>query len=189
MMLQFGIAGLLTAATVIVNERKTRSLQRLLTTSTSRAQILLGHFLAIFTLILGQFIILVLFGQLALGVQYMRLPLATLLLTVCAAACISGLGLLIGVFAKSEEQAIIFSLIPMVVLAGLGGAWVPLEVTGATFRAVGHVSPVAWAIDGYKSIVLRGLGMDSILVPAAALFGYAVIFVILAAWKFRKVSE
>ena len=49
MMMQFAIAGLLTAATVIVNERKTRSLQRLLTTATSRFQILFGHYLAIFT--------------------------------------------------------------------------------------------------------------------------------------------
>ncbi len=65
MMLQFAIAGLLTAATVIVNERKTRSLQRLLTTATSRVQILLGHYLAIFTLIFGQFLLLIVFGQLS----------------------------------------------------------------------------------------------------------------------------
>jgi ABC-2 type transport system permease protein len=188
MMLQFAIASLLTAATVIVNERKTRSLQRLLTTATSRFQILCGHYLAIFAMIFIQFLILILFGQ-VLGVDYLRLPLATLLVAMVSAVCIAALGLLIGVMAKSEEQAIIFSLIPMFVLSGLGGAWVPLEFTGSTFQAIGHVSPVAWAMDGFKDIVARGLGFNAILLPAAALLGYAVLFFGLALWRFRRVSE
>ena len=188
MMIQFAIAGLLTAASVIVNERKTRSLQRLLTTSTSRFQILLGHYLAIFTIIFVQFLLLMLFGQL-LHVDYLRVPLATLLVAVVTAVCIAALGLLIGVLAKSEEQAIVFSLIPMFVLSGLGGAWVPLEYTGAAFQAIGHVSPVAWAMDGFKNITARGLGFSSVLLPAAALFGYALLFFGLALWRFRRVSE
>jgi ABC-2 type transport system permease protein len=188
MMIQFAIAGLLTAASVIVNERKTRALQRLLTTSTSRFQILLGHYLAIFTLIFVQFLLLMLFGQL-LHVDYLRLPLATLLVAFVTAICIAALGLLIGVLAKSEEQAIVFSLIPMFVLSGLGGAWVPLEYTGATFQAIGHVSPVAWALDGFKNITARGLGFSSVVVPAAALFGYALLFFALAFWRFQRVSE
>ena len=189
MMLQFAIAGLIGAATVIVNERKTRSLQRLLTTATSRVHILLGHYLAIFTLIFGQFVLLITFGQLFLHVDYLRIPLATLLVAVAAAACISAMGLLIGVFAKSEEQTVIFVMIPMFVLSGLGGAWMPLEFTGAAFQSIGHVSPVAWAMDGFKNIVARGLGFSSVLVPAAALLGYAVLFFILAAWRFRTSEE
>jgi ABC-2 type transport system permease protein len=188
MMLQFAIASLLTAATVIVTERKTRSLQRLLTTSTSRLQILLGHYLAIFAVIFVQFLLLMLFGQF-LHVNYLRLPLATLLVAVVTAVCIAALGLLIGVMAKSEEQAIIFSLVPMFVLSGLGGAWVPLEYTGAAFQAIGHVSPVAWAMDGFKNITARGLGFNSVLLPAAALIGYAILFFGLAMWRFRRVSE
>ena len=188
MMIQFAIAGLLTAATVIVNERKTRALQRLLTTSTSRFQILMGHYLAIFSLIFVQFLLLMLFGQF-LHVNYLRLPLATLLVALITAICIAALGLLIGVLAKSEEQAIVFSLIPMFVLSGLGGAWVPLEYTGAAFQAIGHISPVAWAMDGFKNITARGLGFSSVLLPVAAVFGYAIVFFALALWRFQRVSE
>ncbi len=188
MMIQFAIASLLTCATVIVNERKTRSLQRLLTTATSRFQILFGHYLAIFTLIFIQFLILILFGQ-VLHVDYLRLPGATLLVAGVTAVCIAALGLLIGVIAKSEEQAVIFSLIPMFILSGLGGAWVPLEYTGSSFQTIGHISPVAWAMDGFKNIVARGLGFNSVLLPAAALLGYALLFFGLALWRFWRVSE
>lgn len=189
MMLQFAIAGLLTAAQVIVSERKTRTLQRLLTTATSRVHIVLGHYLAIFLMIFTQFLILILFAQFILKVDYLRLPAATLLVAFSAALCISALGLLIGILARSEEQAIMFSLIPMFVFAGLGGAWVPLEVTGPAFQAIGHLSPVAWGMDGFENIVARGLGLNSVMLPAAALIGYAAVFFILAVQRFRKVES
>jgi len=189
MMLQFAIAGLLTSGQILVAERKSRALQRLFTTTTPRSFILMGHYLAIFGLIFGQFLVLITFGQLVLGVNYLNAPLATLLVAFASALCISALGLFIGALAKTEEQAIIFSLVPMFVLAGLGGAWVPLEATGETFRLVGHLSPVAWAMDGFKNISIRGLGISSVLLPTAILSVYALLFFSLAIWRFAKVEE
>ena len=189
MMVQFAIAGLLTAAQIIVTERKSRALQRLLTTATARVHILLGHYLAMLALILGQFVILIAFGQLVLKVDYLREPGATTLMAIATAMCVAALGLLIGTLAKSEDQAVIFSLVPMFILAGLGGAWVPLEVTGAVVQAIGHVSPVAWAMDGFKNVVSRGLGLESVLLPALALLGYAVLFFAVATWRFHSSEE
>ena len=189
MMLQFAIAGLLTAAQIIVTERKSHTLQRLLTTDTRRIHVVMGHYLAIFLLIFIQFTILIIFGQFVLKVNYLRLPSATMLVAFCAALCISALGLLIGIFAKSEEQAITFSLVPMFVFAGLGGAWVPLEVTGATFQAIGHLSPVAWGMDGFENICARGLGFQSVLIPSLALAGYALFFFVLAVWRLNASEE
>ncbi len=189
MMLQFAIAGLLTAAQIIVAERKSRTLQRLLTTAARRIHVLLGHYLAIFGLIFAQFLLLIVFGQFVFGVAYLRVPAATLLVAVTAALCIAGLGVLIGVLARSEEQAISFSLIPMFVLAGLGGAWMPLEYTGKAFQTLGHLSPVAWGMDGFKNICVRGLGFESVLLPSVVLTGYALLFFALAAWRLYTAEE
>lgn len=185
MMVQFALAGLISAAQVIVRERRTRCLSRLLTTRAARHEILLGHFTAVFLTILGQFVLLVAFGQLVLQLDYLRQPLATLLVMVCTAMFVSAVGLLIGALAKNEDQVVIFSLIPMFVLSALGGAWMPLEFTEGAFRAVGQLTPVALAMDGFKNIIARGLAFDSVLVPAAALVGYAVVFFTLAVWKFK----
>jgi ABC-2 type transport system permease protein len=189
MMLQFAIAGLLTAAQIIVTERKSRTLQRLLTTSVSRIHVLLGHYLAIFILIFSQFMILIAFGQFALKVDYMRVPSATLFVAFSAALCISAMGLLIGVIARSEEQAVTFAIIPMFVFSGLGGAWVPLEVTGETFQIIGHLTPVAWAMDGFKNVIIRGFGLDSVLLSAGVLTAYAVLFFALAVWRLGASEE
>jgi ABC-2 type transport system permease protein len=189
MMLQFAIASLLTSAQILVNERKTRSLQRLMTTKTARWQILAGHFLAIFTMLFMQFTLLIAFGQLVLGLDYLRLPFATLFMALASTACLAALGLLIGTLAKTDEQAIIFSLIPMFLFAGLGGAWVPLEFTGEVFKAIGHLTPVAWGMDGFKNIIARGLGWESVTVPVLALFGYGILFFTIAAWSFSRSEE
>ena len=185
MMIQFAMAGLISAAQVLVHERKTRCMQRLLTTAVARHEILLGHFLSIFLTCLVQLSLLILFGQLVLHQDYLRQPVATLLMAVATALFIGAMGLLIGALAKGDDQAIIFSLIPMFVLAGLGGAWMPLEVTSAMVQLVGHLTPVAWAMDGFKNILVRGLDLSSIWLPAGALLGYALVFLGLAAWKFK----
>jgi len=66
---------------------------------------------------------------------------------------------------------------------------VPLEVTGETFAKIGHLSPVAWAMDGFKNISIRGLGFESVLPPVAALVGYAVVFFALSVWRLNASEE
>lgn len=185
MMVQFSIAGIIGAAQIVVLERKSRSLQRLLTTAISRVEIILGHYLTMFAMIFLQLALLIGFGQLALGMDYMREPVAMLLLAVTISLWTASLGLLIGTLAKTEEQAVIFSMIPMFILSGLGGAWMPLEVTGKPFQTVGHLFPTAWAMDGMQNIIVRGLGLESALLPAGIMTAYAVILFALAAWRFK----
>lgn len=185
MMVQFAIAGLIGAAEILVLERKSGSLKRLLTTATSRWDILFGHFLAMFLMIFMQIAILIIFAQVFLEVSYLRAPLATLLVAVCTALFTASMGLLIGTLAKNPEQAVVMSLIPMFILSGLGGAWVPLELTSQTFQTIGHFTPIAWAMDGFQNIVMRGMGMESVLLPGAVLLSFAGALFGIAAWQFK----
>jgi ABC-2 type transport system permease protein len=185
MMLQFSLAGLLTAGQMIVNERKSRVFQRLLTTATSRSHILFGHYFAILALVFVQFMILILFGQFIMGLDYLNQALPTFLLMLACAICIAAIGLLIGMLAKTDDQAIIFALIPMFIFSGLGGAWMPLEFTGKTFQTIGHLSPVAWGMDGFKAILTSNAGLETIWLPVIVLFGYGVLFFIAAAFMLK----
>jgi ABC-2 type transport system permease protein len=125
MMAQFAIAGLMGASAILVIERKNQAMRRLLTTAITRVEILLGHYLAMFVMIFAQLMMLILFGQLLLRLDYFGHPAATILLAVSTALFAASLGLLIGALAKSEDQVIVFAMVPMFLLSGLGGAWVP----------------------------------------------------------------
>lgn len=185
MIVQFTILGLVSSASILVLERKTRTLQRLLTTSMRRWEIIAGHTLAMFVIVLTQEALLVAAGQLIFGVDYAREPLAVLMVMAGLAAWIAGLGLFISTMAKVEEQAVLFSLIAMFLFSSLGGAWFPLEGTGPAFNAVGHLTPGAWAMDGFQNVVVRGLSIESVLLPAGILLAYAAAFFGLAVWRFR----
>jgi ABC-2 type transport system permease protein len=186
MMSQFAIAGLIGAAEIIVQERKSGALDRLLGTAVSKPAILAGHWLAMFGMIFLQFIVLVAFGQIFLKLDFLGSPLATLLLSIAACAFTASLGLLIGILAKIPEQTAVFALIPMFLFSGLGGAWVPFDILGETVRQVSQFTPVYWIMTGFKDILLRGAGMDTVWPSILVLWGFSVLFFIPAAVLFNR---
>ena len=138
-----------------------------------------------FVMILAQLALLILFGDLILGVDYLREPLGILLVAVTTALWTASMGLLIGTVARKEDHVVMITILTMLILAGLGGAWMPLEFTGEAFQAVGRLTPTAWAIDGLENIAMRGLGFSSVLLPAGILLGFSIAFAALALWRFR----
>jgi ABC-2 type transport system permease protein len=185
-LVQFAIFGLITSAQILVQERKSRTLQRLMTTAMRPWEIVSGHLLAMFTLTFMQTAVLVVFGQLVLGVNYLREPLGTLLISVALGLWVASMGLLIGVVAKEEQQVILFSMIAMFLFSALGGTWFPLESAGGAFAAIGKLLPSAWAMTGLQNILIRGLDLSSTLLPAGILSLYAVGFFALAVWRFKR---
>ena len=185
MLVMFSVFGLITSAMVLAVERKAGTLQRMLTTPLSRAQIIAGHVLAMFVLVFLQELLLVLLGQFAFGVNYLQAPLGTFLMMAALALWAASLGLLIGAAVRREEQVIMYALVAMFVFSALGGAWFPLAIAGKTFSTVGHVLPTAWAVDGFQNVVLRGQGLTGVLLPAGIVAAYAVLFYAFALWRFR----
>lgn len=186
MIIQFAIMGLVSSAQILVQERKTRTLQRLMTTAMRPWQIIAGHMLAMLALVLLQTVVLVVFGQIVLGVDYMRVPFATLVLVVALGVWVAAMGLLIGILAKTDDQVVMYAMLAMFLFSALGGLWFPLEVSGGVFAALGKVMPSAWAMTGLQNILMRGLGMGSIWQPVLVLLAYAAGFFALAVWRFRK---
>ena len=187
-LVQFAIFGLVTSAQILVQEKKSRTLQRLITTAMKPWEIVAGHMLAMFTITLLQTVMLVVFGQLVLKVNYLREPLAVLLVGITLGLWVSSMGLLVGVIAKEEQQVILYSMIAMFLFSALGGTWFPLETTGGAFAAIGKAMPSAWAMNGLQNILIRGLGLESVWMAVGVLTAYALGFFLLAVWRFRKME-
>lgn len=187
-LVQFAIFGLVTSGQILVQERKSRTLQRMMTTSLRPWQIVAGHSLAMFVITFVQEALLVIFGQLALGVSYGIAPLGILLVSIALGLWVAAMGLLIGVLAKEDSQVVLFSLLAMFLFSALGGTWFPLETTSGAFAVIGKAMPSAWAMTGYQNILIRGLDSASAWLPAIILTAYAAGFFMLAVWRFRKME-
>jgi len=185
MMAQFALAGLIGAAEILVSERRTRALQRMLTTGISRTGILFGHYLAITAVIFLQLLILAVFGQFFLKLDYFSKPVATLLVLLVSAMATGALGLLIGALARTSERVVVYSLVPMFIFSGLGGAWTPLEFTSETVQTIAKFTPVAWTVNALKDILGRGLGLEAVWLPILVLLGFTALFFSLGAWTFK----
>jgi len=185
MVINFVLFSLMTAAISLTTERKTGALRRLLTTRVRRTQIMGGKILGMAILSFLQQVALVGVGQFLFGVDYLRDPAALLLVMISLSMLAASLGLLIGTLFHSEQAVIATTVILSMVLAALGGAWFPLEITGSTFSTIGHLTPTAWVLDGFRGIILRGWGVADVLPSVGAAWGYALVFFGLSAWRFR----
>ncbi len=76
-------------------------------------------------------------------------------------------------------------MIAMFIFSALGGAWFSLEMVGGAFYTIGHLTPTAWAIDGFQNLVVRGLGLGAVLLPAGVVLAYAAAFFGIALWRFK----
>ena len=85
------------------------------------------------------------------------------LLAVTVALAAIGYGIAIGTIARTHQQASIFASISVVILAAIGGIWVPIFMMPPLFRHVSQVSPLNWGLNGFYDILIRGAGIRDIL--------------------------
>ena len=173
------------AAEGLVNERLGGTLRRLVITPTRKAALLAGKVVGRLAMGIVQMILLVLFGMYVFDVAWGHslAGLAVMLLSFGLAAV--AFGVMLSTFAKTRKQAEGLTIFFSMVLAALGGAWWPMEVTPPAFQMVVKALPSTWAMMGFNDIVLRGLGVVDVLPEAGVLLGFALVFFVVGIWRFR----
>ena len=73
------------------------------------------------------------------------------------------------------------------VLAGLGGTLLVFRVYEAEgiLRIVGFLTPHAHAVEGYFRLIQDGLGLAAVWPQALVLLGFALLFFLVAMWRFK----
>ncbi len=176
---------ILTGTAVFITERKEGTLQRLATMPISRAQILGGKLLSRFATGVIEFALMFGFGILVLHVPFGNDPLAIILLVVAFVLAVTSLMLVMASLLRNQSQATGIALFLTLTLAPLGGAWWPLDIVPDWMRTVGHISPVAWAMDGFNSVVFNGGNVGTVIVPVLVLLGMTAVFFVIGITRFR----
>jgi ABC-2 type transport system permease protein len=101
----------------------------------------------------------------------------------------STFGLLIAALGKTPEATRGISIFAVLIMVMLGGAWVPTFIFPAWLQKATLVVPARWAVDGIEGTTWRGLPLSSALPGIGVLCAFAVLFGILAAWRFDWEAE
>jgi linearmycin/streptolysin S transport system permease protein len=83
--------------------------------------------------------------------------------------------MLVGALARSAEMAIGVGLLLALGMAALGGAMMPLEYLSPVMRTAAHITPHAWALDGFSILIRHGGGIGDIVTPFTVLLGASML--------------
>lgn len=155
----------------MIREREEGSMTRLKLIPSAPIKATIGMILFYTLFCFLQFYVMMLIGtqvipllglpQLYMGVH----PFSTIPLVLATAFCATSYGYFIGNIFKTANQAMPVGAIFTVILASLGGIWVPLEILPPIMTSIAKFTPMYWAFNGVNNIFLRGQGLREIALP------------------------
>ncbi len=176
-------AATMSAASIIV-ERRTGTLERLLTTRLSVNQLFVGKFLASVGRAMAQALILLSLAFAVLRVADAAAFAQVVVLSLLIAAAVSSLGLVVAGMARTQEQATWASVFLTMTMTVFSGTFVSVGETGV-LAFLSKLTLNKYAIDGIHGIISGNAGLAGQGPEAAILGGIAVIGFILARVAFR----
>lgn len=109
-----------------------------------------------------------------------------IIVTLFAGLAAIGFGVLLGTIADTQEQSAPFGATSVVVLAAVGGIWVPVFLMPEFMQKIAAFSPMNWGLNAYYDIILRNSGIGEIAKELIFLFLFYVAMVAIALFYERK---
>ncbi|MBO9700284.1 MAG: ABC transporter permease [Sporocytophaga sp.] len=170
----------------IIKEREDGSTLRLRTIPGTSLVVMIGKVLAYLLITLAQFVLMMLAGIFLM--PHLGLPAleiggnlsALLLAVVSIGLAATGLGVLLGTVFKTHQQSSTFAAVSIVILAAIGGIWIPVFVMPEILRKMSVISPLGWSMETFNNLFLRGAGVEEILPEISALTGFFGAMLIMA---------
>jgi len=170
----------------MVKEKTQGTFVRLRTNPISYATILGGKTLVYLCVSILQFTLMLLIGVYlfpSIGLPKLDVSGKVSLLFVVAffaGLAAIGLGLLLGTIAKSQEQSAPFGATFVVILAALGGVWVPVFAMPSFMQTLSKLSPMNWGLEAFYGVFLRNIGLSELLPEISLLFLFFVAMATIA---------
>lgn len=91
-----------------------------------------------------------------------------------------GFGILIGTIAKTQEQSAPFGATATIVLASIGGVWVPVFAMPKTMQIIAQSSPMNWGLNAFYDVLLRNATILDIVPEISLLVAFFILTTTLA---------
>ncbi len=174
----------------LIAEKNEGTYDRIRTLPVSYLNILTGKTVAYLMVCFLQFLLMVLVGIFVF--PYLGLPaletgnhyFAIFVATLVSALSAIGFGLLVGTYSTTHNQAAMFGAILVVIMAALGGIFMPVNMMPENLKLISNLSPLRWGIDSYLNLFARGAGLVGIWKNLVLLFAFFVVSLGIAAKRF-----
>jgi ABC-2 type transport system permease protein len=189
MTIQFVLIAAVDLGIGILTERQRGLWRRLRSAPISRRLLLAGKAASATIIALFSLLVAFAFAMIVFGVRIHGSVAGFLLVALTSAIMAATFGILIAAIGRTPQAVRGVSMLAVLVMLMLGGAWIPSFLFPAWLQQLTFVVPTRWAIDGLEAMTWRGLDITSALTTSAALMGFAALFAVVALWRFRWEAE
>jgi ABC-2 type transport system permease protein len=175
----------MTSSAALIETRRLGISRRMLATPTSSRTVVAGEGLGRLLVAVFQGAVIMVGSAVLFGVRWGD-PMAAVTLMVAFSLVAAGAGMLTAATLRTSQQAIAVGLLLSLGFGALGGAMMPLEFYSTTMRTVAHLTPHAWAVDGFAVLVRHNGTLVSILPQLGVLLAVATMLIALASWRLRR---
>lgn len=111
---------------------------------------------------------------------------ALLLALICSGLAAVGFGIMVGSLSATHGQAATFGSVMVVILALLGGIFVPVHMLPDVIRGISIVSPLRWGTDAFLGVFARHEGISGIWLQLCLLTTFFLLSVVVVVRSFRR---
>lgn len=178
-------ATLLTAS-AIVRERERGTIEQLIVTPIKPLELIVGKILpyALIALLITVEVLLV-------GVYWFGVPIKGNVMLLLGISCLFllsslAIGLLISTVAQTQQEAFLLTFLTMLPSIFLSGFIYPIAAMPRVLQWVSGVIPLTYFLVVVRGIVIKGVGVPSLVPQIVALTVFGCVLIVLASRRFRK---
>ncbi len=170
----------------IAGERQDGSLTRVFLTPTSNTTIIAGTltFYMIFETIRSSLIVFA--AVLFFGVTIKGSLLDIFVIITIYAAGATGIGMVLSVITKSQEQYQATAAIITLPSMFLAGVFLPIETMPPALQGLTRVLPITYASDAFRGIMIKGFSLGMVVPDVLFLAGFAIFTLALSVMLFKR---
>lgn len=178
-------------STTLIQERNQKTLVRLRTLNTPVGIIFAGKLLPYLCINLIQLLLMLAIGAWViplLGGEALSLAVSLpglLLISLSVSLAALGFASVVAAIARTVEQATVISGTCNILFAAVGGIMVPTFIMPPIMQELSELSPMAWGLEGYLEILLRGGTAASVLPACAVLIAFGLTALLLSTIMLR----
>lgn len=184
MLVMFVLFGVSNGVRNMTEERQTRTLGRLITTSAGKVTVIAGKFLGLMFITITQALVLITFTSLIYRVNWGNSVLGILIVTISCVFAASGLGMMIAAIAKTAKTVEGISQLVIQLFTILGGGMIPVYVMPDAVKNMAKVTVNWWAVNGYYDLML-GSGVVEVLPYCAVMVLMGIIYLGFGTYRFK----
>jgi ABC-2 type transport system permease protein len=125
----------------------------------------------------------------SMGLPKLNLPadiIGVIIVTLISGWCAVSYAILIGVFAKTQEQANGIGAVSIVLMAAVGGLLVPSFAMPDSFQFVMKLSPLHWCLEAYYGLFLEGGKLKDVVLNILPLLGITFIIQLITLYGLKR---